>query len=35
MQTIFDKLFRAQTLTQQESQQLFNAIIRGELTEAQ
>ncbi|MEX9542495.1 anthranilate phosphoribosyltransferase, partial [Escherichia coli] len=35
MQTIFDKLFRAQALTQQESQQLFNAIIRGELTEAQ
>lgn len=35
MQTIFDKLFRAQALTQQESQQLFNGIIRGELTEAQ
>ncbi|EKT56219.1 anthranilate phosphoribosyltransferase [Providencia sneebia] len=35
MQTIFDKLFRAQVLTQQESQQLFNTIIRGELSEAQ
>lgn len=35
MKTIFDKLFRAQALTQSESQILFNAIIRGELTEAQ
>lgn len=35
MQIIFEKLFRAQTLTQPESQILFNAIIRGELTEAQ
>lgn len=35
MQTIFEKLFSAQALTQQESQLLFNAIIRGELTEAQ
>ncbi len=35
MKNLFDKLFSAQTLTQQESQQLFNGIIRGELTESQ
>ncbi|SUC27120.1 bifunctional glutamine amidotransferase/anthranilate phosphoribosyltransferase [Providencia rustigianii] len=34
MQNIYDKLFKAQALTQQESQYLFNAIIQGELTEA-
>lgn len=35
MQNIYDKLFKAQPLTQQESQYLFNAIIQGELTEPQ
>ncbi|ETS30639.1 anthranilate phosphoribosyltransferase [Photorhabdus temperata] len=35
MQSIFDKLFSAQILTQQESQQLFSAIIQGELSEPQ
>lgn len=35
MQIIFNKLFNAQTLTQSESQQLFSAIIRGELTPTQ
>lgn len=35
MKNLFDKLFSAQTLTQPESQQLFNSIIRGELTESQ
>lgn len=35
MQLIFEKLFSAQTLTQQESQQLFTAIIHGELSDAQ
>ncbi|MTC71555.1 anthranilate phosphoribosyltransferase [Providencia sp. wls1919] len=35
MQNIYDKLFKAQALTQQESQYLFNAIIQGELTEPQ
>ncbi|CAM3418735.1 anthranilate phosphoribosyltransferase [Xenorhabdus nematophila ATCC 19061] len=35
MQLIFDKLFSAQTLTQQESQQLFTAMIHGELSDAQ
>ncbi|CDG21321.1 Anthranilate phosphoribosyltransferase [Xenorhabdus poinarii G6] len=35
MRLIFDKLFSAQTLTQQESQQLFTAIIQGELSDAQ
>ncbi|SFN54795.1 anthranilate phosphoribosyltransferase [Xenorhabdus japonica] len=35
MQLIFDKLFSAQTLTQQESQQLFTTIIHGELSDAQ
>ncbi|MBS9433102.1 anthranilate phosphoribosyltransferase [Photorhabdus luminescens] len=35
MQAIFNKLFNAQTLTQQESQQLFAAIIQGELSESQ
>ncbi len=30
MQNIYDKLFNAQPLTQQESQYLFNAIIQGE-----
>ncbi|WP_237386687.1 anthranilate phosphoribosyltransferase [Xenorhabdus sp. Sc-CR9] len=35
MQLIFDKLFSAQTLTQQESQRLFTAIIHGELSDVQ
>ncbi|WP_338882376.1 anthranilate phosphoribosyltransferase [Xenorhabdus sp. TH1] len=35
MQLIFDKLFSAQALTQQESQQLFTAIIHGELNDTQ
>ncbi|OAT55012.1 Anthranilate synthase component II [Providencia heimbachae] len=35
MQNIYDKLFAANALTQQESQLLFNAIIQGELTESQ
>ncbi|OCQ54064.1 Bifunctional protein TrpGD [Photorhabdus australis subsp. thailandensis] len=35
MQPIFDKLFSAQILTQQESKQLFSAIIQGELSESQ
>ncbi|MDC9580475.1 anthranilate phosphoribosyltransferase [Xenorhabdus sp. PR6a] len=35
MQLIFDKLFSAQPLTQQESQQLFTAVIQGELSDAQ
>ncbi|EQB99002.1 anthranilate phosphoribosyltransferase [Photorhabdus temperata] len=35
MQSIFDKLFSAQILTQQESQQLFSAIIQGKLSEPQ
>lgn len=35
METIFNKLFSAQQLTLEESQTLFNAIIRGELTESQ
>ncbi|WP_258086410.1 anthranilate phosphoribosyltransferase [Xenorhabdus bovienii] len=35
MQLIFEKLFSAQTLTQQESQQLFTAIVCGELSDAQ
>ncbi|AOM40116.1 anthranilate phosphoribosyltransferase [Xenorhabdus hominickii] len=35
MQLIFDKLFSAQALTQQESQELFTAVIQGELGDAQ
>lgn len=35
METIFNKLFSAQQLTLEESQTLFSAIIRGELTESQ
>ncbi|MDX7998349.1 anthranilate phosphoribosyltransferase [Xenorhabdus sp. Reich] len=35
MQLILDKLFNAQILTQQESQQLFTAVIHGELSDAQ
>lgn len=35
MQNIYNKLFAANALTQQESQLLFNAIIQGELTESQ
>lgn len=35
MNTLLNKLFGAQVLSQSESQSLFNAIIRGELTESQ
>ncbi|CDL80646.1 Anthranilate phosphoribosyltransferase [Xenorhabdus szentirmaii DSM 16338] len=35
MQLILDKLLNAQTLTQQESQQLFTAVIHGELSDVQ
>ncbi|OTA20061.1 anthranilate phosphoribosyltransferase [Xenorhabdus beddingii] len=35
MQLIFEKLFCGQPLTQQESQQLFSAVIQGELSDAQ
>ncbi|PWW10720.1 anthranilate phosphoribosyltransferase [Mangrovibacter plantisponsor] len=35
MQTILEKLFQAQVLSQQESQQLFSAIVRGELEQSQ
>jgi anthranilate phosphoribosyltransferase len=35
MQSIFDKLYRSEPLDQQESQQLFSAIIRGELENSQ
>ncbi|MDX7987204.1 anthranilate phosphoribosyltransferase [Xenorhabdus sp. 12] len=35
MQLIFDKLFSAQALTQQESQRLFDAMIHGELNDVQ
>ncbi|WP_127958384.1 anthranilate phosphoribosyltransferase [Serratia microhaemolytica] len=35
MQAIFDKLYRSEAMDQQESQQLFGAIIRGELEHSQ
>ncbi|WP_145567327.1 anthranilate phosphoribosyltransferase [Yersinia aleksiciae] len=35
MQTLLEKLFRAESLSQQESQQLFAAIVRGELEASQ
>ena len=35
MDTIFNKLFAGQQLSLEESQTLFSAIIRGELTESQ
>lgn len=35
MQPIFDKLYRAETMTQQESHELFGAIVRGELEASQ
>ncbi|ANI29186.1 Anthranilate phosphoribosyltransferase [Yersinia entomophaga] len=35
MHNLFEKLFRAEPLTQQESQQLFTAIVRGELEPSQ
>ncbi|RFY49088.1 anthranilate phosphoribosyltransferase, partial [Salmonella enterica subsp. enterica serovar Enteritidis] len=34
MDTIFNKLFAGQQLSLEESQTLFSAIIRGELTES-
>ncbi|MBO8124948.1 anthranilate phosphoribosyltransferase, partial [Klebsiella pneumoniae] len=35
MQTLFEKLYRGETLTLAESRELFSAIIRGELSETQ
>ncbi|CNK69400.1 anthranilate phosphoribosyltransferase [Yersinia aleksiciae] len=35
MQTLLEKLFRSESLSQQESQQLFAAIVRGELEASQ
>lgn len=35
MQTLFEKLYRGETLTLTESRELFSAIIRGELSETQ
>ena len=35
MQPILEKLYRAESMSQQESQQLFSAIVRGELEPSQ
>lgn len=35
MQHLFEKLFRAESMSQEESQQLFAAIVRGELEPSQ
>lgn len=35
MQTILEKLYRSESMNQQESQQLFSAIVRGELEPSQ